>query len=161
MCETHMLEKTGKTVQEHQELTVKSYQTLSELAPDIPWRPVLQGWGPDDYHKHLAMYRMVGFTDTYFGLGSVCRRQSTDGIDKPITDLSSEGISLHAFGFKTRGLKVSYKELKSSDSLAWSYNARRHPPIEGHTHKSCANCIVWALRWRDKLLSKLDEEYLE
>ena len=30
MCEPFMLEKTGKTVQEHQELTVTSFCTLSE-----------------------------------------------------------------------------------------------------------------------------------
>lgn len=43
------------------------------------------------------------------------------------------------------------------DSLAWSFSARYDRPMLGHTHKTCANCLPYALRWRDRLLRGLDE----
>jgi hypothetical protein len=155
MCEPAMLKKTGKTIVEHQELTIQSYRELKRLAPEIPWMPVLQGWEPKDYLRHLDMYRAAGFNDTAFGIGSVCRRQVTDGIDLLIHKLHGLGLELHAFGFKTKGLTSTHLYLASSDSLAWSFDARYADPIEGHSHKNCANCIDWALRWRENLLSKL------
>ena len=65
-------------------------------------------------------------------------------------------MRLHAFGAKTLGLKRYAGSLASADSLAWSYNARRHPPMEGCSHKSCANCRHWALRWRERALEGLE-----
>lgn len=50
--------------------------------------------------------------------------------------------------------------LASCDSLAWSYNARRHPPMSGCAHASCANCPRWALRWRERLLRRLSVQQL-
>jgi hypothetical protein len=51
--------------------------------------------------------------------------------------------------------------LTSADSLAWSYRARRDHPLPGCTHKSCANCVHHALRWRAQLLRRLDQQRLE
>lgn len=65
------------------------------------------------------------------------------------------GLRLHAFGFKLTGLRLWHHLLDSSDSLAWSYRARRSPPLPGHRHRSCANCMPYALRWRDEVLSTL------
>ncbi len=155
MCEPHMIEKTGKTVRDHQMLTIESYLTLKSMAPDLPWMPVLQGWHPDDYLSHVDMYRRAGFDDMRFGLGSVCRRQATGGVQELITRLHDDGFKIHAFGFKTKGLIACGEMLESSDSLAWSMNAKHNPPIPGHTHKTCANCIVWAKRWRENLLSQV------
>ena len=45
--------------------------------------------------------------------------------------------------------------LASADSLAWSYDARRRPPLPGHTHKNCANCQPYALTWRTRVLNSL------
>lgn len=44
MCEPSMLKKTGKTVQEHQTLTINNFIELRQLAADLPIIPVLQGW---------------------------------------------------------------------------------------------------------------------
>jgi hypothetical protein len=39
------------------------------------------------------------------------------------------------------------------DSMAWSLGARFNPPLRGHTHKNCANCLEYALRWRAKVIA--------
>ena len=53
MCEPHLLKKTGLTVVEHQCRTVQNYLLLRELAPSIPFVPVLQGWKIGDYDRHV------------------------------------------------------------------------------------------------------------
>jgi len=43
----------------------------------------------------------------------------------------------------------------TTDSLAWSYGARYSPPLQGcRGHKNCANCLTYALSWRqNKILT--------
>src|SRR5581483_11383569 len=60
MCEPFMLAKTGLTVSAHQLRTVVSYATLLEIAPDLPWMPVLQGYALDDYRHHVDAYADAG-----------------------------------------------------------------------------------------------------
>jgi hypothetical protein len=85
----------------------------------------------------------------------VCRRQTTIRASLLVNGLARDGLKLHGFGFKKTGLRMCGESLASSDSLAWSLNARRNPPIQGHTHKSCANCREYALEWRRELLDSL------
>jgi hypothetical protein len=156
MCEPFILEKTGLSVAEHQLRSTQSYLTLKSLAPEVHWVPVLQGWEFDDYLRHLDQYdKALPFPLSSFrlvGLGSVCRRQGTKAVDGLIRVLHGAGLKLHGFGFKLTGLEKSACRLASSDSMAWSYDARRRPPLPGHTHKSCANCMEYALRWRLRAL---------
>jgi len=155
MCEPFMLAKTGLTVEDHQRLTVRSVQVLRQELGDLVV-PVLQGWAHDDYLRHVAMYEAAGFdlvAERVVGLGSVCRRQGTTEAADLVRAL--QPIRLHGFGMKTLGLPKYGHLLESADSMAWSLNARKHPPLEGCTHKSCSNCILWALRWRDRVLEKL------
>lgn len=79
MCEPAMLARTGLSVDEHQRRTVANYLELRQIAPEIPWIPVLQGWS------------------------------------------------------------------------AWSAAGRREPPLLGHRHRNCANCLEFALAWRERL----------
>jgi hypothetical protein len=44
MCEPVMLARTGLSIREHQERI-----RLRELAPDVPFAPVLRGWRLADY----------------------------------------------------------------------------------------------------------------
>ena len=84
------------------------------------------------------------------GLGSVCRRQATTCIELIITALRACGITrLHGFGVKITGLTRCGPLLASADSLAWSYAARRQPPLPGCElrHINCANCPRYAARW--------------
>lgn len=162
MCEPPILAMTGKTVAAHQALTIQSYLDLVDLAPELPWVPVLQGWTNGDYLDHVEAYAAAGIdlrTLPTVGLGSVCRRQHMVRISLLVKELQREGIRLHGFGFKTQGLRLCHDALASADSLAWSYDARRAPPLPGHTHQNCANCLPYALEWRENLLSGLGSHH--
>lgn len=156
MCEPFMLERTGLTVADHQRFTVENYLELRALGDCLPFIPVLQGWRRDDYLRHVDMYEAAGVdlaALSRVGLGSVCRRQGTGEADAIIRSLAP--LRLHGFGVKTTGLLRFGHRLASADSMAWSYNARRNPPLSGCTHQSCANCSAWATRWRQRILAKL------
>jgi hypothetical protein len=158
MCEPAMTERTGLSVREHQERTVASYLELRELAPDLPFIPVVQGWQMADYLRCLALYESAGVDLASLprvGLGSVCRRQSTAEISVIVAELARRGLRLHGFGVKTGGLHLYGHTLASADSMAWSYAARRQPPLPGcHGHKNCANCMTYAARWRRDVLAR-------
>lgn len=158
MCEPQMLKRTGLTVEEHQRRTVINYLDLMQRAPELPWVPVLQGWVSSDYLRHVDAYYNAGVDLSSLprvGVGTVCRRQDTTIAALIMGRLHAEKLRLHAFGFKLRGLQAAGQFLVSADSLAWSYSARRNPPIKGHTHKNCANCIEYALNWRDSALASI------
>jgi hypothetical protein len=158
MCEQTMLARTGLTVEEHQRRTIANYLELRALAPDVPWIPVLQGWTSGDYHRHVDAYSAAGVDLARLplvGVGTVCRRQNTAAVGAVLACLAFDGLRLHAFGFKLRGLERSAEVLASADSMAWSYSARRNPALPGHTHKNCANCLEYALMWREDALSAI------
>ena len=157
MCEPFILEKTGLTVEEHQHRTIMSWLSLNMRDDSLPWFPVLQGFTMDDYLRHIEMYNRAGVdlqTQPRVGLGSVCRRQATHEIRSIVHRLSAEKLSLHGFGMKKQGLEASGMFLASADSMAWSFNARRVTPLDGCTHKTCANCEKFALLWRDTLVAE-------
>lgn len=159
MCEPHMLAKTGKSVEEHQRLTVDNLLELRHQAPDLPFVPVLQGWELSDYLRHADAYTAAGIdltTEPVVGLGSVCRRQHTEVVEELLHRLAGRGITtVHGFGFKAKGLERAGHMLATADSMAWSYAARRRPPLLGCAHKNCANCAVYALSWRSRMLANL------
>lgn len=155
MCEPFVLAKTGNTVRGHQHLTVESVVTLRKLAPELPIVPVLQGWEFDEYLEHIHMYGAAGIdltAEPLVGVGSVCRRQDTTMAEELMRELHGRGIKTHGFGFKLKGLTKCAKYMTSSDSLAWSYSARKNPPLPGCTHAKCNNCDVFARTWRLKAL---------
>jgi len=158
MCEPFMIERTGLPVTEHLHRTVENYLTLRQLAPDLPIIPVVQGWRLPDYLACVELYRSAGVDLAALprvGLGSVCRRQSTAEIAVIVTTLARRGLRLHGFGVKTGGLHLYGHLLASADSMAWSYAARRLPALSGCTgHKNCANCLLYATRWRSGVLSR-------
>jgi hypothetical protein len=159
MCEPVILAKTGLTVRDHQQLTVENYCRLIDEYSFVPWLPVLQGWTLDDYLECADMYAAAGVdlaAEPSVGLGSVCRRQSTDEIGEIVSTLHARGLRLHGFGVKTEGLRRYGHLLDSADSLAWSYAARRRQiKLDGCTHSGlCSNCPRWALQWRANLLGE-------
>jgi hypothetical protein len=153
---------THLSVAEHQARTVANYLTLTDLAPELPIIPVVQGWSVSDYVRCVALYDAAGVDLTrepLVGVGSVCRRQDTCEAGDILTALHAAGLHrLHGFGFKTLGLIAHGHLLASADSLAWSYGARRRPPLPECVgrHRNCANCPRYALAWRDRLLAALD-----
>lgn len=150
MCEPFITQKTGLPVVEHQRRTVRSYLDLMSRDSSLPWMPVLQGWTQGDYLRCIELYEKAGIDLTALprvGLGSVCRRQGTKQIAALVRMLASQGLKLHGFGFKLKGLALVADVLASSDSLAWSYDARRSAPLAQCSHKSCANCYEYAHLW--------------
>jgi hypothetical protein len=152
MCEPPALARTGLTVRQHQTLTTANYLALRDLAPAAPWLPILQGWEPDQYAVHAAQYQRAGVDLAGLptvGLGSVCRRQDARTLG-PILD-ALPGLRLHGFGLKTTALREFSERLASTDSMAWSYDARRGARHPDCAHRTCANCFRYALHWRQRL----------
>ena len=173
MVEPHMIELTGKSVREHQELTVDNFLYLRDNAQDLPFIPVLQGWEMPDYIECYDMYHDAGIRlqdyDTV-GVGSVCRRSITFEIEQIMHQLWDKGLNLHGFGVKTKGLKNYSRYLSSADSLAWSYQGRfateknrcsrcfgkkdglpKSDPM--YRPINCANCLEYGMRWRENLIT--------
>ena len=163
MCEPSVLASTGLSVAEHQARTVENYCLLRQLAPGLPFIPVLQGWTLGDYLACVDRYQTAGValaTLPLVGVGSVCRRQHTSQIGAIITELAVGGLRLHGFGVKRRGLARYGPLLASADSLAWSAHARRRPARLGCVgHRNCANCLAYALAWRELVLADLDRPW--
>lgn len=158
MCEPWIVEKTGLSVLEHQQRTVDNFLALRGRGPFVP---VLQGWEPADYLRHVALYETEDIDlrdEPLVGLGSVCRRNTTADIASLVFDLAAGGLRLHGFGVKRRGLPVVGPYLVSADSLAWSYGARRAGQQPGCSHKNCNSCSRFALRWRAETLRSFATE---
>jgi hypothetical protein len=149
---------THLSVAEHQARTVANLVQLRELAPDLPFIPVLQGYTLAEYEHCANLYQACGIdlaSEPVVGLGSVCRRQATSEIRAIVAAMRERGITrLHGFGVKAQGLDLYGGLLSSADSLAWSYDARRaaRPQMPGCTHKNCANCMPYALTWRRRTI---------
>lgn len=62
MCEPVMLARTGLPVAEHQHRTVANYLALRQLAPSLPFIPVVQGWRLPDYLACVDLYASAGST---------------------------------------------------------------------------------------------------
>lgn len=169
MCESDALSATGRTWQEHVRLTVENAVHLRRIAPDIPWMFVIQGV-PEIYGSHEMCVRMFADSgidltrEPHVGIGSVCRLQGTQMITDLFSRMRDIGIvNPHGFGVKTLGVKrIEDCDIGSSDSLAWSTNGRRRGYVDRYgndgralpscRHKTCANCIPWALRWLERFL---------
>jgi hypothetical protein len=152
MVEPWILARTGFTLLEHQRRTVDNFVALRSLAPELPIIPVLQGYRVDDYLHHITMYQQAGVdltTERLVGVGSVCRRQHAEEIGQVFAAIRDAGVPrLHGFGVKTLGLRRYGHLLTSADSMAWSMQARREPPLPGCTgHINCANCRRYAYAW--------------
>lgn len=158
MCEPAVRELTGLSVRDHQERTIASVMELRATAPDVPWIPVLQGWDATDYLTHIDDYTRAGIdlrAEPTVGVGTVCRRQSGPEGAAIVRMIADRGIRIHAFGFKLTGLAACHSRLVSADSMAWSYSARKNPPLPGCGHASCANCRRYAMMWRNKAIAAL------
>lgn len=166
MCEPWITAKTGLTVEEHQRRTVGNYLDLKSIDPSAPIIPVLQGWTVADYERCISLYDQAGIDLRELplvGIGSVCRRQGTEEAAELITQIAGHGIRLHGFGFKIDGLRRVARLLPSSDSMAWAAAGRREPtgcdyrfPNSRGPHKNEANCLRYALAWRERVLTAID-----
>ena len=126
MCEQHMLARTGLTVERHQELTVERYDELVRYVSGTYVMPVLQGYAPADYVRHLAMYGDRLAHGAWVGVGSVCKRNGDpSAIEEVLLAIKATrpDLRLHGFGLKATAFTsaVIVDALHSADSMAWSF----------------------------------------
>jgi hypothetical protein len=129
MCEPFALEKTGLSMAEHQERTIRSYQYLKPHSP-VYIMPILQGFVPGDYVRHLCDYGLLIEPESWVGIGSVCKRNGNpDAIEDVLLAIKRHrpDLRLHGFGLKIQALERSTVRtlLESSDSMAWSHAGRK------------------------------------
>jgi DGQHR domain-containing protein len=161
MCEPDVRARTGRSVQEHQCRTVENYLRLMDLAPDIPWVPVVQGWSSGDHLRCVDLYERAGIRLHQLdrvGVGTICRRSHTGEAAEIVQALYERlGPRLHAFG-AGKSCRGYHTYLRSADSMAWSFAARMesyetrrwHP---GAVLRDSANRLSTALAYREEVLA--------
>lgn len=148
MCEAHMLAITGKTIPEHQALTIERYDQLVACdTGDVYIMPVLQGYAPEDYVRHIEMYGDRLKQGMWVGVGSVCKRNGDPrAIERVLWTIKQHrpDLRLHGFGVKTTALSspLVTELLHTADSMAWSYAARR----EGRNPNDWREAKAWTAR---------------
>ena len=129
MCEPFIVKKTGLSVVEHQRRTVERYDALLDYDLPVHIMPVLQGFDPDDYRRHIEMYgdRLTG--GMWVGVGSICKRNGSPGdvlnvlaaVEQERPDLDKHGFGLKITALQHGGIRSI---LATGDSMSWSYAAR-------------------------------------
>ncbi|MFI9194189.1 hypothetical protein ACIG0A_33425 [Streptomyces californicus] len=160
---------THLSVKEHLHRTVGNYLDLKSLDDSLNIIPVVQGNRPAAYEYCITLYDRAGVDLTrqpVVGIGSVCRIQATDDAVEIIEHVVSiVGTDrLHGFGFKILGLERVGHLLGTADSHAWSLQGRNTPspdcdfrlPRSRGPHKNEANCLRYALRWRERVLAAIE-----
>jgi hypothetical protein len=131
MCEPHIVRRTGLSVVEHQRLTIERYDALIDFALPVYVMPVLQGYDPADYARHVEAYGDRLAPGAWVGVGSVCKRNGSpvdvahvlNAVHRVRPDLR-----LHGFGLKKTAILDGTVRalLHSADSMAWSFHARKN-----------------------------------
>jgi len=159
MCEPFIVEKTGLTVEEHQRLTVERYDALMrEDTAGVYILPVLQGFAPESYAQHLALYGDRIKPGQWVGVGSVCKRNSDPQQVAAVLLAIKEqrpDLRLHGFGLKSTALAdpLVRSLLHTADSMAWSFAARRE--------RRNPNDWREALRWTAAISSRPVQQVLD
>jgi hypothetical protein len=107
MCEPFILEKTGLSIPDHQRLTVERYDSLLHADTGVYIMPVLQGYAPSDYVRHIEMYGSRLGQGAWVGVGSVCKRNSKIGAIEDVLlaiHHARPDLRLHGFGLKSTAL---------------------------------------------------------
>ena len=146
MCEPHILDLTGLTVPQHQQLSTENFLALRELVPHLYVMPVIQGYTPEEYADHVNHLSPHLPEQAWTGVGSLCKRQgSPSRISAIITAIKNvrPDLKLHGFGLKTTALCRAdiWHRFHSVDSAAWSYAARRRG--QPKDRNSIEACIEW------------------
>jgi hypothetical protein len=116
---------------EHQRLTIDRYDALmAEDTAGVYILPVLQGYAPEDYARHLTMYGSRLARGAWVGVGSICKRNDNPrAVEAVLLAIAGErpDLRLHGFGLKATALRSAlvFDLLATADSMAWSYHARK------------------------------------
>ena len=119
----------------NQEQSIVRYDQLLEdlnhlFHGDIPFPvlPVIQGYLPEEYRRHMRMYGDRLKHSMWVGVGSVCKRNgSVADVINVLSHVKAfiPDLRLHGFGLKLTALKNPSVRamLYSADSMAWSQHA--------------------------------------
>jgi len=135
---------------------------LRELAPETPVAPGLEGEDVEDYVFCTSVYSANGVElheEPVVVVGSLEGRDAKD-VAAIVRELVSQGLRLHAADVKLAGIASYAHWCASVDSSGWRRHAGRQP-LEGCTHRSCADCLAYALEWRKLVAKKLPLDQLE
>lgn len=147
MCEPWIVEKTGLSVERHQQLTIERYDALLAEATGVYILPVLQGYAPADYVQHIRMYGDRLTQGMWVGVGSVCKRNGDQrAIASVLIAIRDErpDLLLHGFGLKKTALSSDFitSLLYTADQMRDF--ARQAVALE---RERCANvCLDYAKR---------------
>ncbi|SAL26174.1 hypothetical protein AWB73_01993 [Caballeronia turbans] len=145
MCEAWIVEKTGLSVEIHQQLTIERYDALMQCDVGGAYiMPVLQGYDPQDYVRHIEMYGDRLAHGAWVGVGSVCKRNGDPrAIENVLLAIHAKrpDLRLHGFGLKSTALSswIVTELLHTADSMAWSFHAR----INGRNGNDWKEAKVW------------------
>lgn len=126
-CEPDVLDEHNAHVRQHQLKTTDAHVEMLDAVGDLDGQAVavVQGWDVEDYLFHIDHLREHGVPLETVAIGSVCRRNAEQDIERVIRAVREElpDAHLHAFGVKTSVFKhTSARQLlDSADSLAYSY----------------------------------------
>ena len=133
-CEPDVLQEHGRTVEDHQRMTIDRHHDLLEVyeRSDVPGQPVsvLQGWSVDDYTRHIQQMLEAGTLSGHVAIGSVCRRNREEQIREIVLTVREELPDwvdhLHAFGVKGSVLRYPQvrEALTSADSQSYEMQAQ-------------------------------------
>lgn len=129
MCEPQILARTGGTIDVHQHHTIERYDLLLAERPGVYIMPVLQGFQPEDYVRHIHLYGDRLKPGQLVGVGSICKRNTHPGTIAAVLrsiKQARQDLALHGFGVKISSLADARVRdlLHSADSLAWSLAER-------------------------------------
>jgi hypothetical protein len=164
-CEQKVLDQHGRTVKDHQKLTITRAKDLLERAqrrgtPGTPV-PVIQGQEPEEYIECIDMMRDAGVLRDYMGIGSVCRRGKWEEVRDVIAAVREElppRVNLHGYGIKKKAFE--YEEIRdalaSADSTAYSSKTRF--TNKDHPFELWKQEMTQALDFKEDILRKLGQE---
>jgi hypothetical protein len=157
---------TGLTLQEHLHRTVGNYLDLMGIDDTLEIYPVVQGRRIPHYEYCINLFDKAGVDLQKLpvvGIGSVCRIQGTPeavGIVQHVASIVGVG-RLHAFGFKTEGLREVGHLVGRADSFAWGVDGMHTQPgcdfrlSRDKPHKHEGNCLRFMLEWRQGVLDAI------
>lgn len=124
-CEPGVNRSTYQTNIDRINQTIKNEASLIDLAPDLPWLPVLQGNTLKERAYDLNRRRELGqLPDSYAGIGSVCGRGAVGAIEAVrFYRRQLPGVEYHGFGMHIQALDRDdvYFSIKSWDSYSWNW----------------------------------------
>lgn len=145
------LEQGGEQIAIHHTRTIERYEALLAECTGTYILPVLQGFAPTDYVRHLRSYGRLLSVGAWVGVGSVCKRNGDPRAVAAVLHAikaARPDLRLHGFGLKTTAIAhpLVRSLLETADSMAWSLSAR----------KQGRNANDWreAVKWQERITTR-------